>query len=433
MGYATRKRRATPHARLATVRRLAVAECVVSLTAVGLALSRPLLESSSTAGESWTVGRYELVSTLVSLWCGLAAWRDCSSGVSRLLDPKLLSSSVDHHLARAVVAGGAVMLLSWGAMRAPDATRRRIVSMAVAMQLLATLCVVSMFVLRNTFNHMLVSAGSHVDSDVEGSDVEGRVTEMSPCCPARERRQWLSQTLPRGWRQHAPHRQGIMSSSWEPPRLPLLGAPRADASLGLTTLEEEMSPMLSTPMRDDGPCSPARSSQSPHAAATPGSACSSGERSTRHSRSLSFDQQRKAGNHSRSMPCTPPSGPLSPTSDDGGGEEDDPLSSPCSAGGTRRSSPGRMSVWALRDRMRDVPPTDDNAPPVLVAPAASSEVRGSEQAHVQSVAGLWGTAESAGQQAASAAASLESVQPRPLSQPLHVVDSIGQVQTESPL
>ena len=139
MGYASaRRRRASPHARLATVRRLAVAQSVVSLTAVGISLSR-LLEHD--AGR--TLWRYDFISLVVSMWCGLAAWRDCSSSVSRLLDPRLLSASVDHHLARAVVAGAAVMLLSWGAVRAPDATRRQNVMLAVAMQLLATLCVIS--------------------------------------------------------------------------------------------------------------------------------------------------------------------------------------------------------------------------------------------------------------------------------------------------
>lgn len=104
--------------------------------------------SASTLGLSlfWLVdqgeGRYEALSVGVSVWCGLAAWRECS-GVSRLLDPRLLSLSVDHHLARAVVAGAAVMLLSRGAMRVRDGKRKRIVALAVAMQALATLCVIS--------------------------------------------------------------------------------------------------------------------------------------------------------------------------------------------------------------------------------------------------------------------------------------------------
>lgn len=62
------------------------------------------------------------------------------------------------------------------------------------------------------------------------------------------------------------------------------------------------------------------------------------------SRSLSFgDQQMKSSTSSRRSECS--------TSAEI--DVSDPLSSPCSAGGMRRSSPTRMTLWDLRVRMRD--------------------------------------------------------------------------------
>jgi len=356
------RRRPTPHARLATVRRLAVAQCAVSVSTVGLTLF--WLIEQTVGGSTDAFGRYEAVCMAVSVWCGLAAWRDCSSGVSRLLDPRLLSVSVDYHLARAVVAGAAVMLLSWGAMRADDTKRRHIVALAVAMQALATLCVVSMFTLRNTFNHMLLSAGSHADSDVEGSDVEC-TSELSRCCSAHERRR-LSQTLPRGWRLHAPHRQG-RSGAWEPPNLPLLESHQPDTCLGmrvaslptappcaharcrcpgLSTLEEEMSPILSTPLPDDG-SNPSAAHSPAHSSPRAAAQCNGDKQSSNESnsseragrsavraiRSLSFGSR-----PGRRLSRTPPSDPDS--------EADAGFS--CSS---RRAAPARVTVWDLRASM----------------------------------------------------------------------------------
>jgi len=318
----SRRRYARATARFGLIRRLTIAQGVVSATAAALSLLQ--LQHLDLA---------TVVSTVASVWCGLAAWREYSAGMSRLLDPKLLSASVDHHLFRAVLAGAAVMLLSWTFVRGKEPRRRNVALMAVAMQVLATLCVTSMFVVRNAFNH-IVPAGSKAESDVELSDVESDPPSGESDHDRRAATRAMSQTLPRGWRQHAPHRH-----HWEPPCLPLLSSNRSEQNL--TTLEEEMSPCLGSPC--DSHCEhPSRSPKSP---TEPRNETEQRSRA-RASRSLSFGSQR---------PGSKPSPQESPTLLElAPAGTFPPAAAPCGQGGAKRSA-GRMTFSDLRACLRSDP------------------------------------------------------------------------------
>ena len=228
----SRRRYARSTARFTLIRRLTIAQCLVSVVGAVLSIMQ-LKQLQLTASMS---------SLTSSVWIAFAAWRDLSMGTSRLLDPRVLSASVDHHLLRALLAGAAVMLLTWSFVRGPEQQRKDAAMMAVTMQVLATLSVANMFIVRNAFNHLVTpgapqpgGGGKGSDtSDIEVSDMEA---EPPPNEAEKERRTWaraLSQTLPRGWRQHAPHRQ-----QWEPPSLPLLSAHNSGGEANLTTLDEE--------------------------------------------------------------------------------------------------------------------------------------------------------------------------------------------------
>jgi len=328
----SRRRYARATARFGLIRRLTIAQGVVSVTAAALSLSQ--LQQLELA---------TVVSTVASIWCGLAAWREYSAGMSRLLDPKLLSASVDHHLLRAVLAGAAVMLLSWTFVRGKEPRRRNVALMAVAMQVLATLCVTSMFVVRNAFNH-IVPAGSKAESDVELSDVESDPPSGEPDQDRRAHTRALSQTLPRGWRQHAPHRQ-----QWEPPCLPLLSSNHRSEQ-NLTTLEEEMSPCLGSPY--DSHCEqPSRSPKSP---TEPKSETEQRSRA-RASRSLSFGS--RPGSRTSLHEATPEMA------------QEPVAAAPCAQSAPRRSPSGRMSLSDLRECLRSGP----GLSPTLASDSGSSD------------------------------------------------------------
>ena len=205
--------------------------------------------------------------------------------------------------------------------------------------------------------------------------------------------------------------------------------------------------MLGTPLQDDGsnPSQHASVAPSPaHSAArvaTPGSLgekAGSNEsvggerasRSARASRSLSFgDRQRRASSGSGGGSCNGVGGAIpgaggnhvqrTPTSEP---DEADPLSSPCSAGGARRSSPTRMTLWDLRARMQTAAPSDEaqGAPAGL---AGSSNVELPSQLPSQPLGGVRMHAQLLG-----AGEPPEARAPR-----VPAADELGQVSTESPL
>lgn len=263
-----------------------------------------------------------------SVWCGLAAWRDYMAHTSSMLDPKLLSISVDHHLCRALVAGATVMLLSWDLLRGPEQRRRSVALVAAVMQVLATLCVTSMFVARNALDDIV---GSHAESDVEGSS-----DERSPCSneleQVRRSSSHRSKTLPRGWRQNAPHRQ-----HWMPPCVPMLLRSRNWTDPNLSTLEEELSPCFFSPY--DSNCENGVASHSPSSPVS--NACTNSDfeqnRLLRASRSLSFGSSRANYFHDCELASS----------------VSDQLSSSCGKGGSRRFSPARMTLQDLRASLTD--------------------------------------------------------------------------------
>ena len=209
--------------------------------------------------------------------------------------------------------------------------------------------------------------------------------------------------------------------------------------------------MLGTPLPDDGSNPSQHPSVAPspaHSAArvaTPGSlgekqgsneavGAERTSRAARASRSLSFgDRQRRpsrdcsssgsgcgtsvgvggAGSHGQRTPTSDP-------------DEADLLSSPCSAGGARRSSPTRMTLWDLRARMQTAAPSDEAyGGGGGLAQGASAGVMGGSSADppAQAVGGVRMHAQLLG----------GAEPPEPRAPRVPVTGELGQVSTESPL